>query len=64
MTKVKGKMTVLHFMENRPISTYGKMIRILDNVTRKNLGFWADGNTPDKLIKNIKVTKDYIFLFV
>jgi hypothetical protein len=64
MTKVKGKMTILHFMENRPVSTYKKMVRVLDDTTHKNLGFWADGDTPDKFIKNIKVTKDYIFLFV
>ena len=64
MTKVNGKMTVLHFMENRPASTYGKMVRVLDDTTHRNLGSWFEDDKPSKLVKNIKVTKNYVFLFV
>lgn len=64
MTKINGKMTVLHFMENRPTSTYGKMVRVLDDTTHKNLGSWFEDDKPNRLVKNIKVTKEYIFLFI
>ena len=64
MTKVKGVMTVLHFMEHRPNTAYGKPIRILDEVTHRNLGKWYEGDTPTKLVKSIKATEKNIFLFI
>jgi len=64
MTKVKGKMTVLHFMENRPSSTYGKQIRVLDDTTHKSRGAWFEGENPYKLVKNIKNTEKIVFLMV
>jgi hypothetical protein len=51
-------------MENRPSSTYGKQIRVLDDTTHKSRGAWFEGENPYKLVKNIKNTEKIVFLMV
>jgi len=57
-------MTILEFIEKRPKSSYGKHLRILDCSTHKNLGKWYENDNPYKIIKDIKVSEKYIWIFI
>ena len=54
--------TVKDYLENRIYATYGKKIRILDKVSKKYLGKWIDFS--EAIIKEIKITKKIIFIFI
>ena len=55
-------MTIHEYMETREKDTYGKRIRILDQKTHKSYGPWWEN--PHAIIKEIKVTAKYIFIFI
>ena len=55
-------MTVKQYLEKRPKATYGKGIRILNNVTRRNMGGTIAHLSAS--VKNTKVTEKYIFIFI
>ena len=57
-------MTILEFIEKRPKSSYGKHLRILDCSTHKNLGKWYENDNPHKVIKDMKVSEKYIWIFI
>ena len=54
-------MTVREYVYTRPKEIYGKPIRILDS-NHKYIGQWW--LFPDYIIKEVKVTTKYIFIFI
>ena len=61
MKKVK-KLTVWEYMNNRDSKFYRKQIRLLDNETHKNLGYWWDNSQAE--VKSVKITSKYVFIFI
>lgn len=55
-------MTVREYIESRPETVYGKKIRILNAITKKNMGNWI-ANEKAYVIA-AKVTTKYIFIFI
>lgn len=56
------RMTVREYIESRPETVYGKKIRILNAITKKNMGDWM-ANEKAYVIA-AKVTTKYIFIFI
>ena len=55
-------MTVREFVEGRPQAIYGKKIRVLNAITKKNMGEWLENETA--YVVNAKITTRYIFIFI
>lgn len=61
MKKTK-KLTVWDYMNNRDSKSYRKQVRLLDNETHKNLGYWWDNSQAE--VKAVKITAKYVFIFI
>ena len=57
-------MTVGDFIETREAETWGKKIRVVDNRTHEEVGKWYDNKVINRHVKNLKVTKKVLFIFV
>lgn len=55
-------MTVREYIESRPRTVYGKKIRILNAITKKNMGGWVEN--ANAYVLSAKVTTKYIFIFI
>ena len=56
-------MTVSEFLEGRNVKINDrKKIRILDHATHKSYGTWWEN--PHALIKEVKATSKYLFIFI
>lgn len=56
------KLTVGRYVENRDKMSYNKQIRILDHRTHENLGNWM--SNIDAVVKDVKITAKYVFIFI
>lgn len=56
------RMTVREYIESRPKTVYGKKIRILNAITKKNMGEWFENASA--YVLSAKVTTKYIFIFI
>jgi len=55
-------MTVREYIESRPQTVYGKKIRVLNAITKKNMGEWTENASA--FVLSAKVTTKYIFIFI
>ena len=55
-------MTVREYIESRPQAVYGKKIRVLNAITKKNMGEWFENASA--YVLSAKVTTKYIFIFI
>ena len=55
-------MKVSDFLDYR--NPTRKTLRVLDYNTHKNLGAWYENDNLNKIVKSIKVTNKYLFIFV
>ena len=57
-------MTVKDYVMQRPIAIYGKRIRVIEKLPdgTQRTGVWHEYST--RIIKDIKVTSKWIFIFI
>lgn len=55
-------MTLKEYLETRDNATFGRSIRIIDDVTRKNRGSVIENFSA--IVISVKVTSKYLFIFV
>lgn len=57
-------MTVYDYVVNRPRAIYGKKIRVIERLSDgfQKSGVWYD--YKDRLVKDVKITTKWIFIFV
>lgn len=57
-------MTVKDYVMQRPIAIYGKKIRVIEKLPdgTQRTGVWYEYST--RIIKDIKVTSKWIFIFI
>lgn len=60
--KKKITLTVERYLAIRDSKTFHKQLRILDSKTHKNCGEWWDNK--DKVVKAVKITSKFLFIFV
>jgi hypothetical protein len=57
-----NSMTVKEYIESRPQTVYGKKIRILNAITKKNMGEWFENASA--FVLSAKITTKFIFIFI
>ena len=55
-------MTVKEYVLSRPKTVYGKKIRVLNAITKKNMGDWMENLSA--YVLSAKITTKYIFIFI
>lgn len=55
-------MTVKQYIESRPEMFYGRKIRVLNMITKKNMGSWVEN--ASRYVVAAKITTKYIFIFI
>lgn len=57
-------MTVYEYITHRPAAVYGKRIRVIERLPDgfQRSGMWYE--YKDRIIKDVKITSKWIFIFV
>jgi len=59
-----SKITVGAYTDIRDSRTYGKKIRVLDARTHRNIGEWYKDDVINRIVKDVKISGKYLFIFV
>ena len=61
MKKVKN-LTVWEYLNKRGNQSLNKRIRVLNNITHKSCGNWAENALAQ--VKTVKITEKFLFIFI